>query len=151
MQPSALTVDPADANIVYLSLQNYSINGAATLYKATANGSSTTWSAVDGSASGVAAINGPVYKVLVDKADSASKHLLAGTASGLYKSSDGGSNWAVYDNGIVPNVPVLDLEQNSSGQIFVATHGAGAYELSVPFFVGSARAESMHRPDDLHG
>ena len=145
MEPGGLTVDPNTAGSVYLGLQyspllQYSTAGS--LYKATPNGSSTSWVAVDGSAKGTAPINGPVYKVLVDNADPTSQHLLAGTASGLFMSSDGGADWSAYNGGMVPQVPVLDIEQNSTGQVFVATHGAGAYKLAVPFFVGKTVAET---------
>jgi hypothetical protein len=142
MQPASLTVDPKNANRVYLALQNYGINGAATLYKATPNGASTNWAAVDGSAKGVNPIDAPVYKVLVDSTDPTSKHLLAGTAAGLFMSSDGGADWAPYNGGVIPPVPVLDIEQNSAGQVFVATHGAGAYRLAVPTYVGQGAAEN---------
>lgn len=144
IEPSSLTVDPNNAKSVYLGLQCIppgNANCVSSLYRATPNGSSTTWAGVDGS-KGSNPINGPVYKVLVDNTDSTSKHLLAGTAGGLFTSSDGGADWTPYNGGgQIPNVPVLDIEQNSAGQIFVATHGAGAYKLSVPTFVGHTDKE----------
>ena len=146
IEPGGLTVDPNNAAEVYLGLQCSPLflgNCVSSLYKATPNGSSTTWAPVDGSAKGTAPINGPVYKVLVDNTDTTSKHLLAGTAAGLFMSSDAGADWTPYNGGgAVPNVPVLDIEQNSAGQVFVATHGAGAYKLAVPFYVGRSSAEA---------
>jgi hypothetical protein len=139
LEPGGLTVDPDSASEVYLGLQCSPLflgNCVSSLYKATPNGSSTSWSAVDGSKSGANPINGPVYKALIDSTDSTSNHLLAGTAAGLFMSSDGGADWTPYDADVIPPVPVLDIEQNSAGQIFVATHGAVAYKLAVPTFVG---------------
>ena len=140
-----ITVDPANDNKLYLSdpsCLSTVTSDCVTLYTATANGSSTSWKAADGS-SGSNPIDSPVYKVLVDNTDPTSQHLLAGTAGGLFMSSDGGADWTPYGaGGAVPNVPVLDLEQNSAGQIFVATHGAGAYELAVPTYLGDNPAES---------
>ncbi len=145
-QASGVAVDPHAAAKIYLPTQGCLasvMSGCTTVYTATANGSSTSWSVADGSKTGANPINSPVYKVLVDNTDSTGKHLLAGTAGGLFVSSDSGADWTPYnEGGAIPNVPVLDIEQNSSGQIFVATHGAGAYKLAVPLYVGQSPAET---------
>jgi len=42
--------------------------------------------------------------------------------------------------GVIPAVPVYDIEQNDNGVIYVGTHGRGAYQL-IP-----QRLQKRHAP-----
>ncbi len=62
-----------------------------------------------------------------------STDLYVGTDAGVYFSSDGGANWAVYGNGF-PHCAVFGLEiQNPYRLIRAATHGRGLYETATSF------------------
>jgi hypothetical protein len=47
----------------------------------------------------------------------------------VFQSTDGGETWAAFNLGVIPAVPVYDIEQNDNGVIYVGTHGRGAYQL----------------------
>ena len=73
----------------------------------------------------------PTLRILVDNTDSSGNTLLAGTDIGVFRSSDAGATWTAFNQGVIPAVPVFDLEQNKNGLIFAGTHGRGAYKLSA--------------------
>ena len=58
------------------------------------------------------------------------KTVLAGTDIGVFRSTDLGVSWAPFNLGVIPVVPVFDLEQNLDGVTYAGTHGRGAFELS---------------------
>ncbi|HSR56743.1 MAG TPA: choice-of-anchor D domain-containing protein [Candidatus Binataceae bacterium] len=47
----------------------------------------------------------------------------------MFRSTDGGQNWASFGQGVIPAVPVFDLQQNFNGLVFAGTHGRGIYSL----------------------
>lgn len=67
-----------------------------------------------------------VLRLLVDNTDPSGNTLFAGTDIGVFRSTDGGNTWSDFGMGIVPRVPVTDIEQTSQGTIAIATHGAGS-------------------------
>src|SRR5208282_2130669 len=60
-----------------------------------------------------------------------SNSIYAGTDIGVFHSANGGASWQPFNLGVLPAVPVYDIEQNSSGVIFIGTHGRGAFRLGV--------------------
>jgi len=57
----------------------------------------------------------------------------------VFQSTDGGETWAPFNLGVIPAVPVYDIQQNDNGVIYVGTHGRGAYQL-IP------RSKKRHAP-----
>jgi hypothetical protein len=56
------------------------------------------------------------------------KALFLGTEFGLWISVDGGSTWAAFKPGNLPNVPVRDLAfQQRDHDLVIATHGRGLW------------------------
>ncbi len=72
----------------------------------------------------------PVLRLMVDANDRTGKTVLAGTDMGVFRSTDLGVSWAPFDLGVIPVVPVFDLEQNLDGVTYAGTHGRGAFQLS---------------------
>ena len=54
--------------------------------------------------------------------------LYAGTDIGVFRSTDNGAIWMVFNNGLPP-VPVMEFASQPNGLIQIATYGRGAYEL----------------------
>ena len=72
----------------------------------------------------------PVTRVVFDPRDASRNTLLAATHVGVYRTTDGGNNWAPFGNGL-PNVRVNDIYMPpDGGTIRLATYGRGIWELS---------------------
>src|SRR5579872_389730 len=72
----------------------------------------------------------PVLRLLVDVNDRSGQTVLAGTDVGIFQSTNLGQTWVPFNLGVIPVVPVFDIEQNLNGVTFAGTHGRGAFELS---------------------
>lgn len=123
---SRAVIDPNSQNTAYVTLSSYFGNATAHIYKTTnLNSATPTWTAL-----GVGQIpDVPVNAFAVDPADS--NTLYAGTDIGVYRSSDGGSTWAAFSDGL-PRVAVFDMAvHNPSRKLRIATHGRGIWEISV--------------------
>ncbi len=70
-----------------------------------------------------------MLKVLADNQDPTGNTILVATDIGVFRSTNGGSTWAAFNLGLLPAVPVFDIEQNNKGTIFIGTHGRGVYQL----------------------
>jgi photosystem II stability/assembly factor-like uncharacterized protein len=141
-QATGIAPDPHDANNAYLSISGFTaVTGVGHIFKTTDFG--TTWTRADGAGGRSPLPDVPVLRVLVDRRE-ASHHtqhtLYAATDVGVFQSSDGGETWAAFNLGVIPAVPVYDIEQNDNGVIYVGTHGRGAYQL-IP-----QRPQKRHAP-----
>ncbi len=118
---SAITVDPTNAAIAYLTVSGY---GSGHVFKTSNQGQ--TWTDLSGpQPTGLP--NVPVSDVLLDPL--APTTLYVATDIGVYRSLTGGTNWESFNQGLPP-VVVTDLTTNASGQIQIGTYGRGAYELT---------------------
>ncbi|HVA68664.1 MAG TPA: hypothetical protein VNF45_05085 [Candidatus Binataceae bacterium] len=71
-----------------------------------------------------------VLRLLVDNQDPTGQTLWAGTDIGVFNSKNVGISWT--NSGAqqvppLPRVPVMDIAENTAGDIAIATHGSGAY------------------------
>lgn len=134
-QATGIAVDPTDSATAYLSVSGFT---AATQmgHVFVTHDFGMTWAQVDGNplnqipppANALPDI--PVLRILVDGTDSTGNTILAGTDIGIFRSIDGGADWAPYNLASIPAVPVFDLEQNQNGMIFAGTFGRGVFEIA---------------------
>ena len=132
-QATGITADPTPghSNVAYLAISGFTAaTGIGHIFRTANFGKS--WTRVDGSGGASPLPDVPTLRILVDNTDTSGNTLLAGTDIGVFRSSDAGATWAAFNLGVIPAVPVFDLEQNKNGLIFAGTHGRGAYQLSAP-------------------
>lgn len=128
---SRITVDPADANTVYVTLSGFggthafSGPGGPHVFRTqNALSAAPSWTAID---AGIPNI--PVNVLLLDPVQPYTIYI--GTDSGVYRSTDAGTSWHPFMNGH-PNVAVVDLVGNAgTGAIISFTHGRGAFRLGA--------------------
>jgi hypothetical protein len=126
-QVTTIAPSPVNTQVAYLGLSGFNaITGVGHIYKTTNFG--TSWIEADGGLPDI-----PVLKLLVDKTDPTGNTIWAGTDNGVYQSLNGGTTWNPLDGGVIPAVPVFDIEQNDNGTLFAATHGRGAYRMTESF------------------
>jgi hypothetical protein len=129
---SGIAPDPTDATgkTAYLSVSGFTAStGVGHIFKTTDFGA--TWTEADGHGGANPVPDVPVLRVLVDHTDKTGKTIYAGTDIGVFQSIDGGANWMAFDLDTLPIVPVMDVEQNKNGTVFLGTHGRGAYRLAL--------------------
>jgi hypothetical protein len=133
-QATGIAIDPFDSKIAYLSLSGFTAaTGIGHVFLTTDFGGS--WMQADGNPNlqhpppANALPDVPVLRLLVDCNDSTGNTVLAATDIGIFRTSDGGADWAPFNLGAIPAVAVFDIEQNLSGVVFAATHGRGIFEL----------------------
>jgi|GEM_PF-1074824 len=80
----------------------------------------------------------PVTKILFDPRDASHNTIYAATHVGIYRTTDGGNNWAPYGTGL-PNVRVSDMYMPpDGGYLRIATYGRGFWELPELEYVGAS-------------
>ena len=122
-----ISFDVSDQNIIYVT--SVVLNQTANhLWKSTDRG--YTWRAIDGASSNP---NGfpfgvPVHVLKIDPLDN--NVLYAGTDLGLYRSTNQGTTWARFGDGL-PLVSVRDIYIAPDGSfVRVGTHGRGIWEMT---------------------
>jgi hypothetical protein len=140
----ALSMNP---DVVYVTFGGFSANtGIGHIYRSTDFGES--WARSDGNGRAAPLPDEPTLRLLVDRTDSTGNTLLAGTSTAVFRSSDGGVSWTQFNalsgGGLVPEVPVFDLQQNLNGVIYSGTHGRGVYMLTAPALGGSVSASVVN-------
>jgi carboxypeptidase family protein/uncharacterized protein DUF4214 len=118
-------VDPNNVDTAYVTLSGYFGNATPHIYKTVNLSNATpTWTGIGSTIPDV-----PVNAFVVDPANSS--NLYAGTDIGVYRSTDGGTTWAPFSNGL-PRVAVFDMAiQNPNRILRIATHGRGMWEVSL--------------------
>lgn len=133
-QATGIAVSPFDSAVAYLSVSGFTAATAVGHLFVTTDGGGY-WSQADGNPNNLvppppgALPDAPVLRALVDANDTTGRTVLVATDIGIFRSTDRGVSWSPFNLGIVPVVPVFDLEQNNNGVIFAATYGRGAYRL----------------------
>ncbi len=136
---SRVVFDPQNPATVYVALSRLGTTTIENVWKTTNfnNGVQPVWTAASGSGSnrlpGV-----PVNAFLVDPTNS--NVLYAGTDIGVYRSTDGGANWAPFGTGL-PKIAVFDMAIAPGSILRIATHGRGMWEM--PLNIGSSPTISI--------
>ncbi len=127
---SGLATHPTDQNTAYVL---FSFAGRPKILKTTNLGS--TWSDITGFEGGSPSTNGfpdvAVYDLLVFSDDPT--HLWAATEIGLVESTNGGTTWALANNGL-SSVSVWDLAE-SEDEVVAGTHGRGIWSVKIPSLI----------------
>lgn len=131
-------IDPTSVNTAYVTLAGFGLAAGQHVWKTTnLNAGSPTWNAAG---SGVPDV--PVNAFVVDPANAS--NLYAGTDIGVYRSTDGGTSWTPFSNGL-PRVAVFDMAIQSSNRVLrIATHGRGIWEISLSQFTLAKLSESFN-------
>ncbi|MBS1513893.1 MAG: T9SS type A sorting domain-containing protein [Bacteroidetes bacterium] len=115
--PNKIAVDPADSRIVYAAFGGF---GTSHVYKTTDGGSS--WSDINGVLPDV-----PVQSIVIDPQISHNVYL--GTDIGMYISTNSGTTWSSFGDGLPEAIMIFDLSISpANNTIRAATHGRGVYE-----------------------
>ncbi len=126
-------IDPGNSNTAYVTLDGYGLSAGQHVWKTTnLNGAPPTWTAMG---SGIPDV--PVNAFVVNPLSS--QNLYVGTDIGVYRSTNGGTSWTPFSNGLPP-VAVFDMAFQARGQVFpglgqvlrIATHGRGIWEIVSP-------------------
>ena len=140
-QATCIAPDPNHTLIAYLGVSGFTAKtGVGHVFKTPDFGA--TWSRVDGNGGVSPLPDIPVLRLVVDKGDATGNTIYAGTDIGVFRTTDGGANWSAFNLGVIPPVPVFDLEQNDNGVIFAGTHGRGAFALMAASATPTATATS---------
>ncbi len=114
--PTDISFDPNTSLFAYITYSGY---GASHVFKTTDAGQ--TWTDITANLPDI-----PTQCVIVDPL--LPSHIYVGTDLGVYRSTDGGASWVVFDTGMPPAM-VLDLQvSNPNRHLRAATFGNGVYE-----------------------
>jgi hypothetical protein len=134
-QATSIAISPFNPAIAFLGVSGFTAKTEVGHVYLTED-SGAHWFRADGDPQGVnpppssAIPDIPVLRLLVDANDRSGQTVLAGTDIGVFQSTNLGQTWVPFNLGVIPVVPVFDLEQNLDGVTFAGTHGRGAFELS---------------------
>ena len=130
---SSVEIHPYDNSVIFVTYDNGS--SLPRLYRIEdANTNSPTWIPLKGNMPSWL----PYHTVEIDPDND--ERMFIGTLFGVYYTEDGGSNWFKVDE--IPNVPILDLKlRTTDRQLFVFTHGRGAWSATVSGGTATSYAE----------
>jgi hypothetical protein len=104
--------------------------GAVRVVKGTIATPSSSWATATWTAMQNGLPDLPITRILFDRRDVTNNTILAATHVGIYRTTDGGANWAPFGNGL-PTVRVNDIYMPPDGSYTrIATFGRGIWELS---------------------
>lgn len=144
-----VAIDPVNANTAYVSLNGFGLTAGQHIWKTTnLLSGSPTWTA---SGSGIPDV--PVNAFAIDPSNS--QVLFAGTDIGVFRSSNGGSTWEPFSDGL-PRVAVFGMEFHRTQRLLrISTHGRGVFEYDFAArptrfdYDGDRKADlSVRRPTD---
>ena len=122
-----IVVDTSNEQHVYVCYSGYNNDGLTPsrhIYFSSNQGSS--WSDVSGDLPDV-----PVHSLVIDPTNS--QTLYIGTETGIYQTTNGGTNWTQTTSGMPTNVPVDELvNQSGTNNLFAFTHGRSTFVTTSP-------------------
>jgi hypothetical protein len=115
--PNKIALDPTDSRIVYAVFGGF---GTSHVFRTTNGG--TNWDDISGVLPDV-----PVQSIVVDP--SIAHNVYLGTDLGVYFSTNSGTSWSTFGEGLPEAIMVFDLSISvSNNAIRAVTHGRGVYE-----------------------
>ena len=115
--PMDIAVDPQNSGKVYVVYSGY---GTGHVFKSTDAGAN--WANITGILPDL-----PTSSIIVDPLNS--NHVYVGNDIGVYVSTNGGTSWATFNNGLPEAVIAMDLSISSfNRKLRVATHGNGVFQ-----------------------
>jgi hypothetical protein len=121
-QVTRITIDPTDAQKVYVTFGGFSANN---VYRTTDGGA--TWADITGTGlTGLPDV--PVRSLVINPTNA--NWLYVGTEVGIFTSEDGGGTWGVPQDGPA-NVSVDELLWLDTNTLVAATHGRGLYKATL--------------------
>ncbi|MEO8382027.1 MAG: hypothetical protein ABI779_20360 [Acidobacteriota bacterium] len=122
--------------------------GAIRVVKASIATPSSSWSTATFTAMQNGLPDLPVTRVYFDPRDTTKATIFAATHVGIYRTTDGGANWAPYGNGL-PTVRVNDIYMPPDGSfVRLATYGRGIWELAQLELVSAELADDVSSCDN---
>ncbi len=122
-----IVVDLSNKQHIYACYSGYNNDGVTPsrhIYYSSDQG--TTWTDDSGDLPDV-----PVHSLVIDSQNS--QVLYIGTETGVYQSTNGGTNWVHTGTGMASYVPVDELvRQTGTNMLFAFTHGRSAFETATP-------------------
>jgi hypothetical protein len=136
-QIARAVIDPGNVNRAYVTLAGFGLAAGQHVWKTNdLNAPVPTWVA---SGSGIPDV--PVNAFAVDPANTS--NLYAGTDIGVYRSTNGGTSWTPFSDGL-PRVAVFDMAIQSPNRVLrIATHGRGIWEISISAFALAELSKSF--------
>ncbi|HEX8368114.1 MAG TPA: VCBS repeat-containing protein [Pyrinomonadaceae bacterium] len=146
-----IAIDPTNANVAYVALNGFGLSAGQHVWKTTnLLSGAPVWTAAG---SGIP--DTPTNAFVIDPANT--QILYAGTDIGVFRSTNGGTSWEPFSDGL-PRIAVFGMEIQAVHRVLrIATHGRGIWEmnLNVPSrrvvadFDGDGKTDvSVYRPAD---
>ena len=122
-----ITIDPSNQQNIYVCYSGYNNdNNFPTRHIWYSGNQGTSWADISGDLPDV-----PVHTLLVDPAIPTTLYI--GTETGVYQSTNRGTNWVAANTGMPAFAPVDELVfQTGSTYIFAFTHGRSAFVTALP-------------------
>jgi hypothetical protein len=121
-----IAVDPSNPDAAYIAYSGFFFGAHA--YKATLAGGVWSVTAAAGSGAGSLPPTIPVDTLSIEP--SSPQIIWAGTDDGVFKTTDGGANWARFGTNL-PRVPVYEIVLDETRhRVLAATHGRGVFMIS---------------------
>ncbi len=128
---SDIAIDRTDPDIVYLTFSGFDINTPGSpghVFRSTDGG--TIWNNISGASGNPNSLPDiPTNAIEIDSYDSSI--LYVGTDIGIFRTTNTGVNWTVFEAGF-PQVVVVDLKFDDGRDLLIAaTHGRGMWQYKV--------------------
>ncbi|MFA5834149.1 MAG: T9SS type A sorting domain-containing protein [Bacteroidota bacterium] len=125
-----IAVDPNDSKVLYVTLSGFFISH---LYKSADAG--TTWSDI-----GAGLPDVPTSAVVINPFDT--KQVYVGNDLGVYVSTNNGTTWISFNNGLYDATSIMDLSiSRKNKSVRAVTHGNGVFERKLFDGITSIRPE----------
>jgi photosystem II stability/assembly factor-like uncharacterized protein len=121
-----IVVDPTNDQHIYACYSGYNNNDTTKKHILYSTNQGSSWTDISGDLPDV-----PVHSLVIDPSNS--QVLYIGTETGVYQTTNGGTNWVNTTSGMANYVPVDELvKQTGTDNILAFTHGRGVFITATP-------------------